>query len=34
VNNVVTYSGIIDGTVTELIDPPFGEGTLLVTQAR
>jgi hypothetical protein len=27
-------TGITDGTVTELIDPPFGEGTLLVTQAR
>ncbi len=27
-------TGITDGTLTELIDPPFGEGTLLVTQAR
>jgi len=27
-------TGLSDGTWTELIDPPFGEGTLLVTQAR
>jgi HlyD family secretion protein len=27
-------TGLDDGTFTELIDPPFGPGTLLVTQAR
>jgi HlyD family secretion protein len=27
-------TGLDDGTFTELIDPPFGAGTLVVTQAR
>ncbi len=27
-------TGLSDGSFVELIDPPFGEGTLLVTQAR
>jgi len=31
---VQVKTGLSDGTWTELIDPPFGEGTLLVTQAR
>jgi HlyD family secretion protein len=26
--------GLSDGTLTELLDPPFGEGTLVVTQAK
>jgi len=26
--------GLSDGTLTELIDPPFGEGTMVVTQAK
>ena len=27
-------TGLDDGSITELIDPPFGAGTLVVTQAR
>jgi HlyD family secretion protein len=27
-------TGLDDGSFTELIDPPFGAGTLVVTQAR
>jgi HlyD family secretion protein len=31
---VKVKTGLSDGSVVELVDPPFGEGTLLVTQAR
>lgn len=31
---VKVKTGLSDGTFVELIDPPFGEGTALVTQAR
>jgi HlyD family secretion protein len=31
---VKVKTGLSDGTFVELIDPPFGEGTQLVTQAR
>jgi len=31
---VKVRTGLSDGTLTELIDPPFGEGTLVVTQAK
>jgi HlyD family secretion protein len=31
---VTVHTGLGDGTFTELVDPPFGEGTLLVTQAK
>jgi hypothetical protein len=31
---VRVQTGLSDGTFTELIDPPFAEGTLVVTQAK
>jgi HlyD family secretion protein len=31
---VKVRTGLSDGTLTELVDPPFGEGTLVVTQAK